>query len=137
MALIAGRFTLRAGQALRLAKGRGRSGNEDGPIHDLQDFRFVDGSSPPETAKQRWWKNKRQRETERIQKIREDMDVILKKEKELFAIAQKTEDEVRIKTEEALKKKKEAKVKKNTLVADIIEKLEKKKQQQEGEQQKV
>jgi hypothetical protein len=31
----------RAGQKLRQAQGRGRSGNEDGPLHDLSDFHFA------------------------------------------------------------------------------------------------
>jgi hypothetical protein len=49
---------LRAGQKLRLAQGRGRSGNEDGPIHDLSDFHFADGRPAPITPKQELWRKK-------------------------------------------------------------------------------
>jgi hypothetical protein len=36
-----GNVFLRAGQQIRLSRGEGRSGNEDGPIHDLPDFHFA------------------------------------------------------------------------------------------------
>lgn len=31
----------RSGEALRVARGRDRSGNADGPLHDLSDFHFI------------------------------------------------------------------------------------------------
>jgi len=57
-----------------LNAGKGRSGNEDGPIHDLPDFEFVDGRHLPETLKQRKWKAKRVTEKNRINEVFTSME---------------------------------------------------------------
>lgn len=60
-------------QKLRLAQGRGRSGNEDGPIHDLSDFHFADGRPAPITPKQELWRKKREMEKQRITFLAKEM----------------------------------------------------------------
>ena len=63
-----------AGQKFRQSLGRDRSGNKDGPIHDMDDFYFADGRPAPETSKQKKWKNQRKSDEERILACFEDFD---------------------------------------------------------------
>ena len=49
----------RAGETWRLSLGASRCGNEDGPLHDLPDWRFADGRSAPITPSQAKWIRKR------------------------------------------------------------------------------
>eukprot|EP01127_Copromyxa_protea_P012423 TRINITY_DN3255_c0_g1_i1.p1 TRINITY_DN3255_c0_g1~~TRINITY_DN3255_c0_g1_i1.p1 ORF type:complete len:118 (-),score=32.78 TRINITY_DN3255_c0_g1_i1:25-342(-) len=63
----------RAGQVHRLAQGKPRSGNESGPLHDLADFHFADGTAAPETAKQQKWKQARLDAQERIATLEREM----------------------------------------------------------------
>eukprot|EP01112_Ceratiomyxa_fruticulosa_P021031 TRINITY_DN731_c0_g5_i1.p1 TRINITY_DN731_c0_g5~~TRINITY_DN731_c0_g5_i1.p1 ORF type:complete len:197 (+),score=56.74 TRINITY_DN731_c0_g5_i1:200-790(+) len=62
----------RAGQKHRLSLGLGRSGNEDGFLHDAPDFHFADGRPAPTTSKQREWQNRREREKKRIIEITQE-----------------------------------------------------------------
>jgi len=62
-----------AGQKVRLARGEGRSGNEDGPLHDLPDWHYADGTPAPETVSQRRWKHKRLSEQQRIFQLTMEM----------------------------------------------------------------
>lgn len=66
-------FINRAGQKFREARGMDRSGNETGPLHDLFDYHFIDGTVPPETMKQKKWKLKRERIQNRIEKLGNEM----------------------------------------------------------------
>ncbi|GAM18743.1 hypothetical protein SAMD00019534_019180 [Acytostelium subglobosum LB1] len=50
----------RAGEQFRLSNNRMRSGNEDGPLHDLPDFHFADGRPAPITEKQMKWQRTRE-----------------------------------------------------------------------------
>jgi len=63
----------RAGQRHRMSIGKDRSGNETGPVHDLDDFHFEDGTPATQTPKQVWWKAKRIQEEERITRLEKEM----------------------------------------------------------------
>jgi len=63
----------RAGQKYRVTHGKDRSGNETGPVHDLNDFHFEDGTPAEQTSKQAWWNNKRVKEAERIMTLEKEM----------------------------------------------------------------
>eukprot|EP01104_Vermistella_antarctica_P004122 TRINITY_DN14634_c0_g1_i2.p4 TRINITY_DN14634_c0_g1~~TRINITY_DN14634_c0_g1_i2.p4 ORF type:complete len:103 (-),score=8.75 TRINITY_DN14634_c0_g1_i2:447-755(-) len=64
----------RAGEKFRKAHGISRSGNADGPIHDLPDFHFVDGRVPEETAKEKKWKKIRTGTAETIVRLQDEVD---------------------------------------------------------------
>jgi len=68
----------RAGQKVRIQQGKGRSGNEDGPIHDQPDWHFADGRLAPETPKQQYWKNKRLKQEVRDRQLWEEMEKDIK-----------------------------------------------------------
>jgi hypothetical protein len=65
---------------IRLSRGQGRSGNEDGKIHDFPDFIFADGTPPPITPTQLKWLRKRLKEKERIQRLIKEMTIDIKKD---------------------------------------------------------
>jgi len=60
----------RAGQAVRLSKGLGRSGNEDGPLNDMPDFHFADGRPAPVTKKMEKWTWKRDNDLQKLAEVR-------------------------------------------------------------------
>lgn len=80
---------LRAGQKVRQQLGKDRSGNSDGPLHDLPDWTFagmdflvlgtescvVDGRPAPETAKQALWKQRREYASEKLKDLLEKVNV--------------------------------------------------------------
>jgi len=70
---------IRAGQKLRQAQGIARCGNEDGPIHDLPDWHFKDGTPAPESEKRLKWQYKRKKEKELIQQLWSEMEDDVKK----------------------------------------------------------
>lgn len=65
---------LRAGEKYRESLGKGRSGNEDGPLHDLPDFRYPDGRLAPVSSKQVKWMKKRIYIKTKIEAIQKQMD---------------------------------------------------------------
>ena len=73
---------LRAGQWWRLSHGMGRSGNEDGNIHDWPDWETVDGKK----VQLQKWKPRRQWTEDRIQRLRKEMIEIEHREAELMKI---------------------------------------------------
>lgn len=104
-------------EALREARGRDRSGNADGPLHDLSDFHFVgasvsyvcrrcerpsslfvrlsrdsictiDGTAAPVTDKQRLWARARQRANERAEALHGEMVQLHKEWEEIDAIGE-------------------------------------------------
>jgi len=77
-------LTARAGQRHRLMQGVGRSGNEDGPLHDLPDWEFADGTPAPTTRKQRTWQIQRQKTAARINRLRKEVIEMEQKELELM-----------------------------------------------------
>ncbi|KYQ93696.1 hypothetical protein DLAC_05084 [Tieghemostelium lacteum] len=62
----------RAGESYRLSAGKMRSGNEDGPLHDLPDFHFADGREVPLTETQKKWMKTRENEKNILFKIVEE-----------------------------------------------------------------
>ncbi|KAK5583267.1 hypothetical protein RB653_004858 [Dictyostelium firmibasis] len=64
----------RAGQSYRLSVGRMRSGNEDGPLHDLSDFHFADGREAPLTEKQMKWKKTRLSEENILNSLKSEVE---------------------------------------------------------------
>lgn len=50
-----------------------RSGNEDGPLHDLPDWHYADGRAAPRTEKQKNWARKRIFERLRIRRLTAEM----------------------------------------------------------------
>ncbi|EGC34265.1 hypothetical protein DICPUDRAFT_35306 [Dictyostelium purpureum] len=64
----------RAGQKLRMDQNRMRSGNEDGPLHDLPDFHFADGRAAPITAKQEKWMKTRENEQNILNRIKSEVE---------------------------------------------------------------
>jgi len=66
-------YLLRAGQALRITRGRDRSGNRDMPLHDLSDFHFADGSPAEITPTQQKWMRERENIRLRQEKIESEM----------------------------------------------------------------
>eukprot|EP00026_Physarum_polycephalum_P012881 Phypoly_transcript_13226.p1 GENE.Phypoly_transcript_13226~~Phypoly_transcript_13226.p1 ORF type:complete len:206 (+),score=63.59 Phypoly_transcript_13226:454-1071(+) len=60
----------RAGQAWRVSKGVGRSGNEDGPLHDMPDFHFADGRPAPVTKSMEKWMWKRENDKQKLADVR-------------------------------------------------------------------
>jgi len=67
---------LRAGQALRITRGRDRSGNRDMPLHDVSDFHFADGSPAEITPTQQKWMKERETLRLRQEKIESEMVVL-------------------------------------------------------------
>ncbi|KAF2075334.1 hypothetical protein CYY_003363 [Polysphondylium violaceum] len=64
----------RAGESYRLAKGVARSGNEDGPLHDLPDFHFADGRPTPVTEKQQKWMKTRENQQNILNRIKAEVE---------------------------------------------------------------
>eukprot|EP01126_Amoeba_proteus_P009963 TRINITY_DN13839_c0_g1_i1.p1 TRINITY_DN13839_c0_g1~~TRINITY_DN13839_c0_g1_i1.p1 ORF type:complete len:102 (-),score=13.92 TRINITY_DN13839_c0_g1_i1:66-371(-) len=60
-------------QENNIAQGRGRSGNQSGPLHDWPDFYFADGTPAPETPKQLKWKSQREAERQRCEKLQDEV----------------------------------------------------------------
>eukprot|EP01132_Coremiostelium_polycephalum_P005093 gene5093-6337_t len=63
----------RAGESFRLQQGVMRSGNEDGPLHDLPDFHYADGRPAQETPKQMRWKKTRENEMAILNRIKSEV----------------------------------------------------------------
>jgi len=57
-----------------MERGVGRCGNEDGPLHDLPDWYFADGTAAPSTPKQRKWAKKRLTVQERKDRLIKEME---------------------------------------------------------------
>eukprot|EP01118_Nematostelium_gracile_P010161 TRINITY_DN3479_c0_g1_i1.p1 TRINITY_DN3479_c0_g1~~TRINITY_DN3479_c0_g1_i1.p1 ORF type:complete len:106 (-),score=30.06 TRINITY_DN3479_c0_g1_i1:70-387(-) len=70
---------VRAGEKWRLERGLARCGNEDGPVHDLPDWYFADGSPAPETPRQGQWKRKRSEIVARKERLIREMEVDIAK----------------------------------------------------------
>eukprot|EP01122_Echinamoeba_exundans_P013291 TRINITY_DN5779_c0_g1_i1.p1 TRINITY_DN5779_c0_g1~~TRINITY_DN5779_c0_g1_i1.p1 ORF type:complete len:104 (-),score=17.01 TRINITY_DN5779_c0_g1_i1:79-390(-) len=77
-------------ESLRIAKGRDRSGNADGPLHDLSDYHLVDGSAAAETPKQKLWQRARERAHLRAQKLNDEMIQLHKEWEQLDSLSEKT-----------------------------------------------
>jgi large subunit ribosomal protein L52 len=59
----------RAGQKILLAQGKGRCGNNLGPLHDLPDWEYADGTPAPLTRKEQQWKDDRRRFEEKVTRL--------------------------------------------------------------------
>ena len=73
---------LRAGEAWRNEQGRGRSGNEDGVLHDIPDWRFADGREAPLTPNQARWVKSRKSLKNKLEKMFNEADEYKQKESE-------------------------------------------------------
>eukprot|EP01027_Heterolobosea_sp_BB2_P008572 GEZU01012715.1.p1 GENE.GEZU01012715.1~~GEZU01012715.1.p1 ORF type:complete len:244 (-),score=48.82 GEZU01012715.1:607-1338(-) len=65
---------LRAGQAIWSARGYGRSGNEKGPIREMPDWSFADGTPAPLTKRQRLYKLREQRKLVTMARLARSVD---------------------------------------------------------------
>ncbi|EFA86005.1 LTR-retrotransposon skipper [Heterostelium album PN500] len=63
----------RAGEKFRIDNNRMRSGNEDGPLHDLPDFHYADGRPAPVTPKQMKWQTVRANRENIINELKKEV----------------------------------------------------------------
>ncbi|KAM9954499.1 hypothetical protein ACTFIW_003098 [Dictyostelium discoideum] len=98
----------RAGQKFRESIGLTRSGNQDGPLHDLPDFHFANGEFPALTDTQKKWMKTRINEAKILNNIVNDVET--QRSKVIGAI--KTLEQ---KTNKSIQNKKQKKVQKDTL----------------------
>ncbi|KAN0045415.1 hypothetical protein ACTA71_005793 [Dictyostelium dimigraforme] len=64
----------RAGQKHRLSLGIARSGNEEGPLHDLPDFHYANGDLAAPTNKQKKWIRSRANEAKILEEIKSEVE---------------------------------------------------------------
>ncbi|KAN0007018.1 hypothetical protein ACTFIV_005346 [Dictyostelium citrinum] len=99
----------RAGQKFRQSIGLARSGNEEGPLHDLPDFHYANGDLPAPTDKQKKWIKARINEAKILNEIVNDVET--QRNKVIGAIKTLEENAIN----KSIQNKKQKKMQKDTL----------------------
>jgi len=63
-----------AGQQWRLSHGLSRSGNQEGPLHDLLDFKYPDGTYCKPSKGSHKLKLRKEREQKRIESLKQSLE---------------------------------------------------------------